>query len=300
MRKQRALDLINKLSRAEASLQGQEFLAPLVRRGRARLRIQGLIYELALPDAQPGWWICRMLNAHQAECIEEALPWQRGDYLARWPALRLVLLEPLRAGAWLALPYNPSDAAQRFGLAGPLLVQLVEQGQPFERIIGRVEGQTIWYDEPDRRADLATAEALRETYAASRETPGLPGLGAGEQAAYLLLINRKNEAQAAAAEGEQAPRATAAGDRTEQRLRHALEIGGARLLGYRMSGQGLQVIWERDGQRSVVLVDDDLSVVAAGICLSGEDRRFDLASIVGVVRDSPAFARYDEEWDEET
>jgi hypothetical protein len=277
-----ALELIGKLAQAEAALRGQEFLAPLVGRGRVRLRLHGLIYTLVVPGAQAGWWVCRVLDAQRAAQVEEALPWQRGDYLAHWPALRLVLVEPLRDAAWLALPYNPADAAQRFGIAGPLVVQLAEQARPFERIIGRVEGRTIWYDEPDRRADPATAEALREALAAGHESPGVTHLGAGEQAAYTLRYGR------IAAE-----RAASTADPTERRLRHALEIGGARLLGYTVGERGhLQVTWERDGRRSVTLIDDDLGVVAAGVCLSGQERRFDLASIVGVVHASPDFAYY--------
>jgi hypothetical protein len=168
-----ALDIIERMAHDEAVLRGQEFLAPLTRGGRARLRVRGLIYELAVAGAMPGWWLCRARDAHQAQALSEALPWQRGEYLALWPTLRLVLLEPLKGGDWLALPYNPADARQRFGLAGPLVARLVEGGQTFERIVGRVEGQTIWYDAPDRRADLAQAEALRAALAEQRVLPGV-------------------------------------------------------------------------------------------------------------------------------
>ncbi len=284
----RTLALINKLSQAEAALSGQEFLAPLLRNSRARLRLHGLVYEFVVGNAVPGWWRCRVRDARNAEVLDAALPWQRGDYLALWPALRLVLLEPLRDQDWLALPYNPSDAAQRFGLAGPVVLHLVEGGQPFERVIGRVEGSTLWYDDSDRRADPAQAEALRAALAARQESPGVAGLGAGEQAAYALLLSRNADWQAAQHTAREAAR-------TERRLRHALDIGGARLLGYSVSAEGLRVNWERNGQHHVTLVDTDLSVIAAGICLSGEDARFDLASIVGVVRDAPQFARWDEE-----
>lgn len=305
-KKQQALDLIARLGQAEAALHGQEFLAPLVGRGRARLRLQGLIYELTVPIPQPGWWVCRVLDAQRAEVVDAALPWQRGDYLATWPALRVVLLEPLRGSIWLALPYNPSDAAQRFGINGPLVVQLVEQGQPFERVIGRVEGRTIWYDEPDRRANPATAEALRTAFAAEQASPGVAHLGAGERAAYILRLGRLAEARAAEAQrlaqvAKEIAQVRAAEQAlyNEERLRHALEIGGARLVGYTVTDHGhLHVTWERNGQRSVTLLADDLSVVAAGVCLSGQDRRFDLASIVGVVRESPQFARFDGEEDD--
>jgi hypothetical protein len=272
-----AMSLIATLARDEAALGRQEFLAPLTPGGRARLRLRGLICELAVAAPRPGWWVCRASNARQAEIVAEALPWQRGDYLALWPALRLVLLEPLRHGDWLALPYNASDVVQRFGLAGPAVVRLVESGQPFERIIGRVDGQTIWYDASDRRGDPAQAEILRAALAAGCEVRAIAGLGQGEQAAYLLLSGRQAEQS------------------TDRQLRAALAIGGARLLGYELAGMALRVTWERDGQRSVTLLTPDLAVVSAGICLSGEDARFDLASIVGVVRDAPAFARYADE-----
>ena len=283
-----ALNLIAALAYDEAALRGREFLAPLVRGGRARLRVRGLLYELAVMGAGPGWWICRARDERSAELVGEALPWQRGEYMALWPALRLVLLEPLAGGAWLALPFNPADAHQRFGIAGPLALQLVENGRPLDRVIGRVDGGTVWYDDADRRADPATAEALRDALAAEREAPGVARLGAGERAAYALLLARAGEVRLA----DEAARA-------ERRLRHAIEIGGARLLGYEPAGDhmptGWRVTWERDGHRSVTLVSADLGVVSAGICLSGEDARFDLASVVGVVRDSPAFARWDED-----
>jgi hypothetical protein len=66
------------------------------------------------------------------------------------------------------------------------------------------------------------------------------------------------------------------------------------LVGYTTNATGLRVTWEREGQQSTTLINPDLAVVSAGICLSGMDHDFDLASIVGVVQDAPAFAR---EWE---
>jgi len=252
---------------------GLVFRAPFGLGGGARLRLRGLVCELTIAGARAGWWLCRARDARHAEIVGEALPWQRGDYLALWPELRLVLLEPLAYSDWLALPFNASDAAQRFGLAGPVVVRLVEGGQSFERIVGRIEGRTVWYDAPDRRADPTKAEALRAALAGGREVREIAELGEGERAAYVLLADRRVE------------------QRTDGQLRAALAIGGATLLGYEMTGGMLRVTWERDGRRSVTLLSPELAVISAGICLSGQDGRFDLASIVGVVRDAPSFAR---------
>jgi hypothetical protein len=277
------LKLIDHLAHDEAALRGQDFLAPLLRDGHARVRVRGLMYELGVARAQPGWWLCQALDAARAAVVDAAQPWQRGAYLALWPALRLVLVERLRNDDWVALAFNPSDAFQRFAIHGPLVIRLVEGGQPFERVIGRVEGATVWYDELDRRGDPATAERLREALAAGDATPPLAGLSPGEQAGYALLTERRVAARAA--------RDAACAERC---LRDALMVGGAQLIGYETSAGVLRVSWERAGQRSVTLVNANLEVVSAGICLSGADQHFDLASIIGVVRDAPQFARYED------
>ena len=282
MPKRKALDLIKALAQDEAKLQGQEFLAPLRREGHARLRLRGLIHELRVANPQPGWWICRIKDTKNAEIVDEALPWQRGDYLALWPHVRLVLLEDIKDNAWLALPYNPAEALQRFNITDFVTVQLVDGGQPFERIIGRVEGDTIWYDDHDRRADSAMAEGLRQALAEQRDTPGITGLGAGEQMAYTLLNFQTDKVQSL---DEMAS--------TDQRIWHALEVGGAHLIGYEVTDYGIRVTWERNGQRSITMVGNDLGVYSAGVCLSGEETRFDLTSIVGVVQDAPSYARDD-------
>jgi hypothetical protein len=275
-----ARQLIESLARDEVALRGQAFLAPLLADGRAHMRICGLVYTMRIVNARPGWWLCEVLDARHARIVDAAPPWQRDSYLAVWPALRLVLVEPLRGDDWLALAFNPADAMQRFGLHGPLIVRMVAGGQPFERIIGRVEGNTIWFDQLDRRADPAIAEGLRAALADDCETLAIAGLGVGERASYALLRNRR----VATAQAGQAIQ-------LDQRLREALRIGGAQLIGYDINDGIVRVTWERAGLRSVTLVNPHLDVVSAGICLSGEDQHFDLASIIGVVQDAPAFAR---------
>jgi hypothetical protein len=271
MSKRRALDLVRALGKAEAALRGQEFLAPLLHGSNARLRIQGLIYEFRVPNSRPGWWICHVMDARYSEIIAPALPWQRGEYLSLWPDVSLVLVQHLINSSWLALPYYLEKQETT-----PIIVHLVEVGQPFERIIGRVEGKTVWYDDIDRNADPAIAEQLRSAFAQEKEQPEVRGLSKGEQIAYAILVE-----QARAGREQRALR------KHESQVRDALETGGASLVGIERSDGSLRVTWDRQGHRSVTLIDPDLTVVSAGICLSGEDDKFDLTSVIGVVLDSP-------------
>ena len=281
-----ALEIINQIAARMDALRSQTFLAPLLRGGKARLRVEGLIYEVAVRDARPGWWLCLCREGATADIVGEALPYERGEYLALWPALRLVLVEPLRDGGWLALPFNPYDAAQRFALPAPLVVHLADGGQPFDRVIGRVEGQAVWYDEIDRRADPLVAEALRARLAEGHDVPEVPNLAPGERAAYALLWERSAAA-----------RQLTAAERLHRHLRSALNLAGAHLVGYEVHGGEVLVYWEHNGERRPpIRLDAGGSVVTAGVCLSGQDRDFDLASVVGVVNQSPAFARRHGGW----
>jgi len=102
------------------------------------------------------------------------------------------------------------------------------------------------------------------------------GLTAEERTAYALHYAPRLQAEIDARR-----------DRVEERLREALAHAGAELKDYLECADTYRVTYEVDGQRHVSVVDqNDLSVQVAGICLSGEDRHFDLQSMVGVLREA--------------
>ena len=177
---------------------------------------------------------------------------------------------------WLAIPAHRADA--RFRIDGMVPIHLVEEAQPFEVLLTRFDGARCWYEGPDPRRDPGTAAYLRESLARMVEPDQLsrPGLTAEERAAYLL-----NYAPRLEAEGE------ARRDRVEKRLRAALAHAGAEFREYQERGDVYRVAYEVNGRRHVsVVARDDLSVQVAGICLSGQDRHFDLQSMVGVLREA--------------
>lgn len=307
--------LIARLNQESKALLEREIIAPLLPGGRIRTRVGGLVYEFKPRERFAGWGRFRPLNESEAEPLGEALPWERGAYLELFPVLRVVLLWPDSSGrapgTWMALPYNESDARQRFGFAlEPLPVFLCDPtggAERFERCIARVDGHTLWFEGPDVLADPTHAEWLRDASAQENNANLLPGLAGSERLALLYWRIHQLEMTMPAATRltEQIPRQNSREQHAwltrqarhvalESSLRHALAKADATLHSFSEvsapdgSLSQLIVEWSEHGQarRYRSSIDPRLTVVSSGICLSGRDRDFDLTSLVNVMSDS--------------
>lgn len=317
--------LIARLSQESQRLLEREIIAPLLPGGRIRTRMSGLIYEFKARERFVGWGRFRPLNEREAEPLGEAQPWERAGYLELFPVLRVVLLWPTSSGrypgTWLALPYNESDAHQRFGLGmEPLPVFLCDPtggAERFERVLTRVDGRTLWFEGIDVLADPTHAERLRTAADQENNQEILSGLAASERQA--LLFWRLRQLELSLAESTRLTEQARHQSRWEQdawlsqqvrqlsledQLRHALAKADATLHSYSEvtapdgSVCQLKVEWSELGQahhyRSYL--DPHLTVVSSGICLSDRDHDFDLTSLVSVMSaSSGAWNEYDEE-----
>lgn len=317
--------LIARLNQESLQLLQREIIAPLLPGGRIRTRLRGLVYEFKSRERFAGWGRFHPVNEREAELLGEAQPWERAGYLELFPLLRVVLLWPDTSGrypgTWLALPYNESDARQRFGLGmEPLPVFLCDPtagAERFERVLARVDGRTLWFEGTDVLADPTHAEWLRVVADQEGNDEMLPGLAASERQALLFWRLRQLElslsesarlAEQLRHQGRQGQSARLSQQAQrislEGRLRHALSKADATLHSYSeiMSADGsvsqLKVEWSELGQthhyRSYL--DPHLTVVSSGICLSDRDSDFDLTSLVNVMSAAAgSWNEYDEE-----
>lgn len=277
-------DLLNRFAEAEQMFRQTTFLAPCVRGGQVRARVAGLVHTFTpRPTDFEGWAVFQPLDEKTAEVVEEAdLPFV-AEYLRLMKPLRLRLAHPLHRKTWLAYPVNESDAQQRTGSSAPVAVHLVTEGARFEQMIARSDGGAWWFEETDRRADPLVAEQLRD--ALSNITPpeqlGFKGITPEMRTVYDLAVQQAKEF----AEIIQRRRDAIRQEQDETRLTRALEIGGGQLRQFTDRGDFWLVEWiTRDGERHTSAIGKrDLTVISAGICLSGQDRDFDLQSLVGVI-----------------
>jgi hypothetical protein len=312
-KKPNAHELVARLNQQAAALRDQTIVAPVLRGGKIRSRLSGVIYEFKLTRPFAGWGKFRPVSDSEVEPLEEALPYERANYLELFPTLRVILIAPLTGRnfppenqVWLALPYNFSDARQRFGfnegeLLSVCLADPLGGAQAFERVIVRVDGKLLWFDSPDTLADPTHAEWLRDA-TAQTEPPAnmLAGLANSERMALLFwqirhFTGNQNLEQPRFQNFEEQRewlRQQITSSRLEQVIRHALAKADATLHTFSQTTNldgtpgALVVEWSANGQsfRYRSTIDSNLNVVSSGICLSGRDRDFDLTSLVNVMQ----------------
>jgi hypothetical protein len=271
----RLQETLNRLAALEERAFAAEFLAPMLRGGVVQVRIAGVICRLKVEPADfEGWGIFRPTSPTTARLVRPARLAERKQYLELLPLVRLIVCR--RDDTWWAIPAYQADA--RFRFEGLIPVRLVEEAQVFDVLRTRFDGHQCWYEEADPRRDPATAAYLREALARMEPPEQLerPGLTAEERTAYGLNYWPRILAE------QEARR-----DRVEEQLRAALSHAGAALKEYLERDDVYRVAYEVDGHRHVSVVrKGDLAVQVAGICLSGDDRHFDLQSLVGVLREA--------------
>lgn len=275
-------EVLDRLEAAEKDFVGRELMAPVVGHGQVMVRIAGVVCRLRVIEGLPrgfgGWAILRAVSTSGAEFVCEASLGQVADYLALFPSLRLIVVRQ-QGNRWLSLPAQAGD--RRFRIEGAVPLELAEEGlERFETVMSRFDGQRFWYERRDPSRDPAVAAYLRGQLSAAGPD-GLPpeahrlhkrGLSREERAAYDFL--RRDIAEEMK-------------NRVETRLSDALAHAGARYRSHSERPGVFVVRYDVDGRPHMSTVNrEDLSVVTAGICLSGTDRSFDLASLVGVLREA--------------
>jgi hypothetical protein len=270
--------LLDRVASAERDFLKAEFLAPVLRGGQVRVRIEGLVLTLGVTGPQePGWAILRPLSMEKAEILRKpGLP-QIRSYLGLFPSVRLLLLTRGEA-EWLAVQAQAGDT--RFRIDGAVPVHLAVGVEPFERIIARYDGARFLFQEADRRRSPAIAAYLREALRSGISPDRLrkPTLTAEEKEAYRRVFEALEEAKRS---------------RVEIKLGDALSRADASLQSYIEHEDAFSVSFTANGRTHRATVrKDDLTVVSAGLCLSGQDQRFDLQSLVGVIQEARSTGRF--------
>jgi len=268
-------EAFERLAAQERDFYSRQFLAPVDGDAVVCVRIAGVVCRFKVrPRRFRGWGVFRPTGPKEAELLREATLKERAEYLKLFPLLRVVLCRKEGAG-WLAVPANRAAGPVRTD--GFLPVRLVDEAGQFDTVRTRFDGASFWFESLERSVDPAIASYLRRALNQTIDPAELacPGLTPEQRTAYASCYVELEAVRQRLAEVSE-----------RERLRRALAHAGAELLEYTDAGDHYRVTWQ-SGRRQYVsaIAKSDLTVQAAGICLSGRDQMFDLASLVSVVRE---------------
>ncbi len=294
--------MIKKVAEETREALSSKILAPVVPGAKVRVRISSIVYEMQPDDSTfEGWAVLQASGAGQAVILGTASPAQIKMYLELLPRFQLVtLLE--RDGSWWGIPAQTSD--RRVQVSGPVRMRLANRVSSFETVDCRFDGTAFWFEEIARRRNPVIARRLRDALADDVLPDDLQVLEMvpQERVAYSLVFFSKHPellvqepSSRTEARSETKHEEDYGGfdyqkwlqDLSIARLTVAVEHAGGRLDGYWKGETGtVTVRMLVDDKPHVVTVrNKDMTVLSSGICLSGQDEKFDLSSLVGVLRE---------------
>lgn len=258
-------NLFHKVEEAERKFLDSEFIAPVAKHSKVGIRILGLVYEFTLTDSNfEGWAILKPASSIYAKVIGSPNLLHISKYLGRLEKARMVLCEK-RRGIWIGMN------KQFYGNQFPVL--LVDGIQLFDEIVTRWDGVNFWFETRDASADPSLAEYLRGALGnlIPFEKLRKSGLNPFHRGAYqwqLLLKEKK------------------IGEVTMDKIKKAVQHAGGFFKSYIERHDSYTVIFSiEEGEYRATIEKSDFEVLSAGICLSGEDKKFDLQSLISVVKE---------------
>lgn len=264
-------DLLEKLAKQQDEVFSgkKEFIAPILASNSVvATRIAGILYKFRIfrkGKREAGWYIFRARDEKEAVLVGPAEQDQIAEYQKLFRVKRYVLAYRME-DHWLGLP-SDSEVGQQ-----PASVYLAQGVEQFDAVDCVFDGKQAWYVNLFLSRDPSIAMTLRENLEKENKSIKAPGLTPADRYAYALAFALREEALKS---------------NTEKRLERQLALGGAKLKSYVEAGTDtLAVTLNYEGRDFRINVRaSDLTVTSAGICLSGEDRKFDLASMPSIFRE---------------
>lgn len=243
-----------------------QFVAPIINQRRVVVVQDGVPFFFDIDVQEPGWYLFSPKD-DVATADRKAMPWEREEYLNDLVEIRVLAL--YRAGQWMAMPFNMSDARQKGWHGNPLPMNLVN---------GSIEALSVHlaYMFGD---SLLHGRVVGPVMQPSKE----------EQLARRLIANHALEIERRAEREKLEQLKKTVGGQIE----YQLAIAGADLVDWAEFGNGYRVTWqiEVDGRtvRKISHIGPNMMCDSVGRCVDGTDQQHSLASGVEIVR-------YGERW----
>jgi hypothetical protein len=267
------LSLIKKIGATETALTKQVFVSPVFSTRVVATRVEGIGYTFEIPKVAPGWHKFKPVDTKRARLAGKADLSEIESYLRYFDKVRLVLVMK-KDDVYMAVP----DKTNRLGLFPQELVPVFltdDTVMDFDRVLARYDGDNLWFESVDMGNAPDKAEHLRTCLETLHDPSKIKyaGLTFEERLAYTLRLTLDKRLVE---------------DRKKKAIEEHVTHAGGKLLRFAEKTDHISVTYTVDGEQftSHVSKDPAHQVIAAGICLAGNDKRFDLKSLITVVREA--------------
>lgn len=218
-----------------------------------------------------GIWVFKVLPDYQVHAvpIRPAEAHEKTELFDNLKLPQVGILPVVKTSVWFALPLNTNQYRKYVKAKAPLpLFFAPENISIFDPILARVykhRRTLLIYEDINERYPTEEIQKLRHGLETWRECG----------VADLHLPRELHTAFKLAVESEVPP--------LERLVKYSLRLAEAQFQSLTDLGSGQhRVGYSYKGHSDSVVIDDNLTVIDAGICLNGHDRDFDLSSIVFV------------------
>jgi hypothetical protein len=295
------LDVLDRVS----SHQPQPFIAPIPDADQVEVfTLQNNIpyrFEINTRDIDPGWWFMTpATQGYKAHVSRPAHPHEYLAYLSHLPRFYVIACYRVAQSAWLVVPFNASDAAQRGWRDGsPMLMHLVREAvRPFDVIDARALSDTLLFNSV-AGLEIHNIETCRQAFTGRNAI----SLNQDWSNAFVLLWERRKllEIQAARKAEEErrkaAQRAIVERRLTmEDQIKFDLEFMGAELVDWSEEGEGLSVTWTYNGYTHTERLNREMRLDVPGICLGHQEDDYNwhnLSTLVATIEEGRRLHRFD-------
>jgi len=257
-------ELFAKVENAERDFYKTEFVSPVVSHSKIRARILGLIQEFRVLGDFEGWAILKPCREKYVRVVGSPNLLQIEEYLNQFPSIRVTLCERRKDG-WYGFTHQSSSIEVRVLLADGVSL--------FDTVVVHYDPVNYWFAGIDRSTHPSFAECLREVLnkSVSPDKLEIRGLIPFHRKAYQWQFFLREEHLE---------------EITLETIKKAVEHGTGKFLSYIERNDSYVVTFSLDGEEfRATIMKKDFEVISAGICLSGEDRKFDIQSLTGVIRE---------------
>jgi hypothetical protein len=257
--------------------QTQQVIAPIV---DGWGQVNGRKLYLSVPD---GWY--RIQLDTKALILGSATPLEIDKVLRQQLYLRVY------AYGSEGVPLNFDNFARR-GFAETVKVNFLNL-QPFQLAkIVLWEDDRFYFWEADARTERETVRRVREAFNADQSIMGMKYISP-ELRYYFLLLNFQKQSFRQLEELEKLKLSMEEKKKRMEEFRNTFagrleavitKAGGTLVKFIKSRGNSYMVHWRVNGQLVKSQIDDELRIISAGFCLSGEDTKHTMGSIVNLAK----------------